>query len=175
MDFDFSIPLLGNYINAQRTKRGLTLRDVSEKSGISPSQLSKIERNDSVPKTSTLDQIAAALEVDPNDLYYRAGYIPNADPLNKNVISGMLTGDITYERGIAMTRLYTALRNDLESLKNEGSFKKCKDATEFARDYYNFITDEELWLVTRVRNSLVQLEKDFTELDTMRKQYDNIL
>lgn len=169
MDIDFNVPLLGDYINELRIKRNMTLRDVSEKSGISPSQLSKIERNDAVPKMVTLNQIALALEIDPDDLYYRAGIIPNSDPLNKRVISGMVNGEIPYERGIAMTRIYTALRNDLEALMNENSFKRCKEATTFARDYYNFITDEEFWLVTRVRNSIEQLEKDFAELDKMRK------
>ncbi|OMC96248.1 helix-turn-helix transcriptional regulator [Paenibacillus sp. FSL R5-0636] len=169
MDFEFNIPLLGNYINELRVKRNLTLRDVSEKSGISPSQLSKIERNEAVPKIATLDQIASALEVNPDDLYYRAGIIPSSDPLNKRVITGMVNGEIPYERGIAMTRLYTALRNDLEALMSESSFKRCKETTTFARDYNNFITDEEFWLVTRVRNSIEQLEKDFAELDNMRK------
>lgn len=169
MDFNFNIPLLGNYINELRVKRGLTLRDVSEKSGISPSQLSKIERNDAIPKITTLEQIAVALEVDPNTLYYRAGYIPSADPLNKNVITGMVNGDIPYERGIVMARLFTAFRNDLDALVNENSFKRSKDIFTFARDYHDFITDDELRLIMKAQHSLEQLEKVFVELDNIRK------
>lgn len=53
---------LGRQIRLARTQRGWTLKDLSEASGISVSQLSSIERGSHLPSIESLMQIAGALE-----------------------------------------------------------------------------------------------------------------
>lgn len=60
-DFDNYPDELGNFIRHFRKARGLTLRGLEEKSGISYSQLSKIERGESIPLKDNLDKIIEAL------------------------------------------------------------------------------------------------------------------
>lgn len=68
--------LLGDFIKEARTRRRLTLRDLAEISGISYSQLSKIERGlAKKPTEESLDNLAYALNVDKDELYALAGYI----------------------------------------------------------------------------------------------------
>ena len=54
-------PGLGPRIRTLRLQRRLTLQDVADKAGITPSALSQIERNHSNPTLSSLKAIAAAL------------------------------------------------------------------------------------------------------------------
>lgn len=53
---------VGRQIRAARTQQGLTLKDLSESSGISVSQLSSIERGSHLPSLESLIAIAAALQ-----------------------------------------------------------------------------------------------------------------
>ncbi len=54
----------GDKIRAVREKRGLTLREVAEKAGVSESMVSQIERNRVSPAIDTLLSLAAALDID---------------------------------------------------------------------------------------------------------------
>ncbi|WP_205787177.1 helix-turn-helix domain-containing protein [Specibacter cremeus] len=54
---------LGSRVRAERQRLGLTLEELSARSGSSRSMLSAIERGDKVPTVLTLDQIANALGV----------------------------------------------------------------------------------------------------------------
>lgn len=53
---------LGKHIRLARTERGWTLKDLSEASGISVSQLSSIERGSHLPSLESLTDVANALE-----------------------------------------------------------------------------------------------------------------
>lgn len=53
---------LGHAIRMARTNRGWTLKDLSEASGVSVSQLSSIERGSHLPSLDSLLEIAAALD-----------------------------------------------------------------------------------------------------------------
>jgi transcriptional regulator with XRE-family HTH domain len=57
-----------------RTARNWTLRDVSEASGVSVSQLSSIERGAHLPSLESLLAIAAALEEKPSDWLREGGF-----------------------------------------------------------------------------------------------------
>ncbi|MNI32599.1 anaerobic benzoate catabolism transcriptional regulator [compost metagenome] len=71
---------LGNFIRHIRKARGLTLRGLEEKSGISYSQLSKIERGESIPLKDNLDKIIEALGTDlKNRMYDLADYMPDLE------------------------------------------------------------------------------------------------
>ena len=51
-----------------RKEKGLTLRDLADKCGVSPSTISNIENGDKTPKVDNLFYIAKALGVTLNDL-----------------------------------------------------------------------------------------------------------
>ncbi|ASA23089.1 helix-turn-helix domain-containing protein [Paenibacillus donghaensis] len=71
---------LGNFIRHIRKIRGLTLRGLEDKSGISYSQLSKIERGESIPLKDNLDKIIEALGADlKNRMYHLADYMPDLE------------------------------------------------------------------------------------------------
>src|SRR5262245_45338420 len=64
---------LGRRIRLARTERGWTLRDLSDASGVSVSQLSSIERGAHLPSLESLMEIAAALDRKPSAWFEAAG------------------------------------------------------------------------------------------------------
>ncbi|HPO91963.1 MAG TPA: response regulator [Phycisphaerales bacterium] len=64
---------LGRQIRLARTGRGWTLKELSEASGISVSQLSSIERASHLPSVESLVAIAEALEASPSAWFGAAG------------------------------------------------------------------------------------------------------
>lgn len=65
---------LGGHIRLARSARGWTLRDLSEASGVSVSQLSSIERGAHLPSLESLLMIAQALDAQPSDWLVAAGF-----------------------------------------------------------------------------------------------------
>jgi CheY-like chemotaxis protein/DNA-binding XRE family transcriptional regulator len=65
---------LGKQIRLARTGRGWTLKDLSESSGISVSQLSSIERGSHLPSLESLLSIGGALEVKASAWLSAAGF-----------------------------------------------------------------------------------------------------
>jgi len=65
---------LGRRIRLARTERGWTLRELSEASGISVSQLSSVERGAHLPSLESLLGIATALEAAPSSWLKDAGF-----------------------------------------------------------------------------------------------------
>jgi DNA-binding NtrC family response regulator len=65
---------LGRQIRLARTERGWTLRDLSEASSVSVSQLSSIERGTHLPSVESLLSIAQALERKPSAWLVAAGF-----------------------------------------------------------------------------------------------------
>ena len=66
---------LGRIIKQQRKELDMTLKEVSEKSGVSASHLGRIERGDRFPSGHILRKLAKALELDENELFVMAGYL----------------------------------------------------------------------------------------------------
>lgn len=62
-------PRIGFQLKRQRLLKGLRLVDVAEKAGLSPSLISKIERNRINPSLSTLHRIAKVLETSVSALF----------------------------------------------------------------------------------------------------------
>jgi transcriptional regulator with XRE-family HTH domain len=56
-------------IKQVREAKGFTVRQLSELSGISKSQITRIENNQQIPSIETLCRVAHALEVDEKGLY----------------------------------------------------------------------------------------------------------
>ena len=65
---------LGRQIRLARTEHGWTLKDLSESSGVSVSQLSSVERGAHLPSMESLLVIARALEARPSDWLRDAGF-----------------------------------------------------------------------------------------------------
>jgi DNA-binding response OmpR family regulator len=65
---------LGRQIRIARTERGWTLKDMSETSGISVSQLSSIERGSHLPSMESLLAVAGALGRSPSSWLAAAGF-----------------------------------------------------------------------------------------------------
>jgi len=59
---------LGKNLRAARERLGLTQEQVSERSGVQAGEVSRIEHGKRDPKVSTLEKLAAAVEVEPGDL-----------------------------------------------------------------------------------------------------------
>jgi two-component system, response regulator RegA len=64
---------LGKHIRVARTERGWTLKELSESSGVSVSQLSSIERGAHLPSLESLLAIGTALGAKPSDWLVQAG------------------------------------------------------------------------------------------------------
>ncbi len=65
---------LGRQIRLARTQHGWTLRELSQTSGISVSQLSSIERGTHLPSIESLISIASALGASPSAWFVAAGF-----------------------------------------------------------------------------------------------------
>ena len=65
---------LGRRIRITRTERGWTLKDLSESSGVSVSQLSAIERGTHLPSIESMLSVALALDANPSDWMIAAGF-----------------------------------------------------------------------------------------------------
>ncbi|MCA9303787.1 MAG: response regulator [Phycisphaerales bacterium] len=65
---------LGRQIRLARTQHGWTLRELSQASSISVSQLSSIERGTHLPSIESLISIATALGASPSDWFISAGF-----------------------------------------------------------------------------------------------------
>lgn len=68
------LKILGETIKTQREEFCFTLREFSNLTGVSFSQLSKIERGEHRPTRDTLDKIANHIKVQKGSLYLMAGY-----------------------------------------------------------------------------------------------------
>jgi SOS-response transcriptional repressor LexA len=66
---------IGDLVKQKRTKRGLGLRQLADKAGVSPATVSKIEAGDRPqPEPDTLERIARALGEDASMFYEADGY-----------------------------------------------------------------------------------------------------
>jgi transcriptional regulator with XRE-family HTH domain len=67
----------GEFIRRERLAREIGLRKMAERIGVSPTYLSKIERDEFTPPTEEkVRAIAAVLETDPEELIALAGRVP---------------------------------------------------------------------------------------------------
>ena len=58
-----------NFLEQMRKQKGFTIKELSEKSGISSVEISHIENNKYKPRITTLSKLARALEIDLEELY----------------------------------------------------------------------------------------------------------
>lgn len=63
-------PQIGEHLRARRHELGLSLRDLADRLGVSPSLISQIERGRANPSVSTLYQLVAELDVSLDELLF---------------------------------------------------------------------------------------------------------
>jgi transcriptional regulator with XRE-family HTH domain len=68
---------LGTIVRRQRNRLGLTLLELASKSGVSMSHLGRIENAQRYPSADVLRKIAKPLELDEEELFNLAGYLPS--------------------------------------------------------------------------------------------------
>lgn len=82
---------LGRIIKQQRLVAGLTLRELSFRTGVSSSHLGRIERGERFPSANILKRLAKPLGFGENELFALAGYL-SAEPATD---ADVTTVDIT--------------------------------------------------------------------------------
>lgn len=60
--------MIGKKMQRIRVSKGWSFKELGEKSGVSPVQLGRYERNINMPRPETVSKIADALEIDPEEL-----------------------------------------------------------------------------------------------------------
>lgn len=67
---------LGRRVRRRRQANGLTLRDVEQRSGVSATHISEVERGKTSPTVGVLERISSALGVRPGELLDAPGAVP---------------------------------------------------------------------------------------------------
>ena len=79
----------GAFIRRERVAREIGLREMAKKIGVSPTYMSKVERDEFTPPTEDkVRAIARILECDPDELLAMAGRVPSdlADIIARNPV-----------------------------------------------------------------------------------------
>ena len=79
-------PEIGEHLRARRHELGLSLRDLADRLGVSPSLISQIERGRANPSVSTLYQLVAELDISLDELLFedrRPAEEPAAGPIQR--------------------------------------------------------------------------------------------
>jgi transcriptional regulator with XRE-family HTH domain len=78
---------LGKILKQQRQTAGLTLHELSDASGVSPSHLGRVEKGERFPSAAILQRIAGPLGLSEGEIFTMAGYLSNQvanPPVNEN-------------------------------------------------------------------------------------------
>ena len=110
-------PEIGEQLRARRHERGLSLRDLADRLGCSPSLISQIERGLANPSVSTLYAMVAELDVSLDELLFNerrstAHQRPTADPIQR----GNERHRIRLASGVLWERLTTVSEPGVEFL-----------------------------------------------------------
>ena len=111
-DGDGSGPDLGEFIREQRRVGQLSLRKLSELSGISNPYLSQIERGLRRPSAEILQQIARALSISAETLYVRAGMLEPRDGSPDLVAEIRRDPHLDEDQKRALVHIYESFRTD---------------------------------------------------------------
>lgn len=85
---------LGSILSKQRDRLGLTLLDVSKKSGVSVSYIGRIENAERYPSPEILRKISKPLEFDEKELFSLAGYLPLEGPVTSQLYKHNLLDEL---------------------------------------------------------------------------------
>ena len=120
------MPEMGEHLRAARAARGLSLRELAERLGVSPSLISQIETGRASPSVNTLYALAAELDVSLDELLFderrppepatrppaSAGALASAPPVQR----GRTRHEIRLASGVLWQRLTTTSEPGIEFL-----------------------------------------------------------
>src|SRR5688500_19991378 len=89
---------LGDFLREQRLASRLSLRQLSEQTGVSNPYLSQIERGLRRPSAEVLQQLAKALRISAEQLYVQAGILNPDDGQVRSVELAILGDPVLSER-----------------------------------------------------------------------------
>ena len=102
---------LGAYVREQRRVGQLSLRRLSELSGVSNPYLSQIERGLRRPSADILQQLARALEISAETLYIRAGILDARE--TPDVVAAIRRdAHLSEEQRRTLVHIYETFRDD---------------------------------------------------------------
>jgi transcriptional regulator with XRE-family HTH domain/quercetin dioxygenase-like cupin family protein len=102
-------PEMGEHLRAARRDRHLSLRDLAERLGVSPSLISQIETGRANPSVSTLYAIAAELDVSLDELLFNDRRAePTRTPIHPGSTSGTMTPGAPLQRAVDRHRIRLA-------------------------------------------------------------------
>ncbi|MFN0091465.1 MAG: helix-turn-helix domain-containing protein [Acidimicrobiales bacterium] len=105
---------LGAFIRAERRRADLSLRRLSELSGISNPYLSQIERGVRRPSAEILRQVAHALAIPAESLYVQAGILDPPEALGSLREHIRRDAHLTAEQKQTLLRVYESFRRENE-------------------------------------------------------------
>lgn len=103
---------LGSFVREQRRLGQMSLRRLSELSGISNPYLSQIERGLRRPSAEILQQLARALQISSETLYVRAGILDPSGDESDLVSLIRRDGLLTEPQKRTLIHIYTSFRNE---------------------------------------------------------------
>ena len=103
---------LGEFVREQRRLGQMSLRRLSELSGISNPYLSQIERGLRRPSAEILQQLARALEISAETLYVRAGILDPSVDESDLVAVIRRDGLLTEPQKRTLIHIYESFRNE---------------------------------------------------------------
>jgi transcriptional regulator with XRE-family HTH domain len=111
-------PEIGEQLRARRHERGLSLRQLADRLGVSPSLISQIERGRANPSVSTLYQLVAELDVSLDELLFNDRRAPElAEPsAHGPILRGNERKRIRLASGVIWERLTTLSEPGVEFL-----------------------------------------------------------
>jgi transcriptional regulator with XRE-family HTH domain len=93
-----TVETLGDYLREQRESSRLSLRQLAEQAGVSNPYLSQIERGLRRPSAEVLQQLAKALRISAEQLYFRAGIVSPDEGVGGSVELAVLGDQLLTER-----------------------------------------------------------------------------
>ena len=112
-------PLIGDQLRVRRQALGLSLRDLADRLGVTPSLISQIERDRANPSVSTLYALVAELDLSLDELLFadrrpadRADAAPSVGPIQR----GDRRKQIRLASGVVWERLTTTSEPGIEFL-----------------------------------------------------------
>jgi transcriptional regulator with XRE-family HTH domain len=133
---------LGGRIKELRKQRGMTLKDLGEKTGFSPAMLSQVENNIVSPSISTLWNFAEALGV-------KIGYFFQEDGVEKEdfVLTRRGSEARVYRSELPHTLPYKDLAHGLDDRSMSPFVIDCEEACEFSIKEMTYEGEEFLFVI----------------------------
>ena len=122
---------LGAYVREQRRVGELSLRRLSELSGVSNPYLSQIERGLRRPSADILQQLARALEISAETLYIQAGILDDRE--THDVVAAIRRDQhLSEEQRRTLVHIYQTFRDGRRAAVQNAAVQNMADAVESA-------------------------------------------